>query len=253
MWITGMKGMKEMTAKYHVVQYVRNSGAASPIPVSTGTTLTSSASSTGPSSLNADESYAWKMYGNSLPGDKDYIQVFCGGNPKGAALLPHSKVIAGQSPEHALDCASWISAKAKNNNEATGPAFDARSNNQRDSQITGGTIPVRTDKVTTNTAATVSTKSPFTVQQVGPSKKVPSASASNNSHGWIGITSKQFGSGGAVVTAVAADGPASKAGLKPGDVINEVNGIPLKDEDLNEKIATYKPGANVRLGYMRGS
>src|SRR5262249_23324039 len=138
MWITGMKGMKEMTAKYHVLQYVRNSGAASPIPVSTGTTLTSSASSTVPSSLNADESYAWKMYGNSLPEDKDYVQVFCSGNPKGAALLPRAKVIAGQGPEHALDCASWISAKAKNNNEPRDPGFDA-SNYQRNRQITGGT------------------------------------------------------------------------------------------------------------------
>jgi len=30
--------------------------------------------------------------------------------------------------------------------------------------------------------------------------------------------------------------------MKAGDVINEINGIPLKDEDL-EKIASHVPGA----------
>ena len=45
----------------------------------------------------------------------------------------------------------------------------------------------------------------------------------------------------------------SKAGLRPGDVINAVNGISLKDEDFHKKIAAYKPGSTVRLGYMRDS
>ena len=62
-----------------------------------------------------------------------------------------------------------------------------------------------------------------------------------------------FGSGDAVVTAVAAGSPAAKAGLRPGDVINTVSGISLKDEDLDKKIAAYKPGSMVRLGYMRSS
>lgn len=78
-------------------------------------------------------------------------------------------------------------------------------------------------------------KSPFTVQQVRPSKDLPSTTASNNSHSWTGITSKHFGSGGAVVSAVAAGSPAAKVGLRPGDVINAVNGISLRDEDLDKK------------------
>jgi hypothetical protein len=32
-----------------------------------------------------------------------------------------------------------------------------------------------------------------------------------------------------------------------------VNGINLRDEDLYKKIAAYKPGSTVRLGYMRGA
>jgi serine protease Do len=76
---------------------------------------------------------------------------------------------------------------------------------------------------------------------------------SNRAQGWIGVTTTHFGSGGAVVTAVAAGSPASKAGLRPGDAIDTVNGISLKEEDLDKKIAAYKPGSTVRLGYMRGA
>jgi len=91
------------------------------------------------------------------------------------------------------------------------------------------------------------------VQPVEANKDSSSMSPPRTSQGWIGITSKHFGNGGAVVTTVAESGPAAKAGLKPGDVINAVNGISLKDEDLDEKIAVYKPGSTIRLGYMRSS
>ena len=60
-------------------------------------------------------------------------------------------------------------------------------------------------------------------------------------------------SGGSAVTGITAGGPAAQAGLKTGDIINEVNGIPLKDEDLEAKIAAYKSGSKVRIGYMRAS
>jgi hypothetical protein len=104
-WITGMKGMKEMTAKYRVLQYVPS--PRSPVAVTTASSKPDSAA------LTADETYAWQMYRSSSPEDKDYVQVFCNANPKGAALLPRAKVVAGQGAEHALDCASWITAKAK--------------------------------------------------------------------------------------------------------------------------------------------
>jgi membrane-associated protease RseP (regulator of RpoE activity) len=118
---------------------------------------------------------------------------------------------------------------------------------------TGGPTPVPTDKVTTVMAVAAPAAKSFTVQPVEPSKDAPSVTAPNSVQGWIGVTAKHFGSGGAVVTEVVAGGPAAKAGLRPGDVINAVNGISLKDEDLDEKIAAYKPGSTVRLGCMRGS
>jgi hypothetical protein len=110
MRIAGMKGMKEMTAKYHVLRYVPNHYASTP---SATTVSASSSSSPSGAGLSADETYAWLMYRNSLPEDKDYVQVYCSANPKGAALLPRSKIAAGQGAEHALDCASWTSAKSK--------------------------------------------------------------------------------------------------------------------------------------------
>ena len=78
-----------------------------------------------------------------------------------------------------------------------------------------------------------------TLEGLEPNKDAPSAAV--------------FGSGGAVVTAVTEGSPAAEAGLKPGDVINAVNGISLKDEELEKKIAAYRPGSTIRLGYMRGA
>jgi len=112
MWITGMNGMKKMTAKYHVLRYIPNSHANTLASAST-TSATSAAPTSSGTGLTGDETYAWQMYRNSSPEDKDYVQVFCGANPKGAALLPRAKIATGQGPEHALDCVSWITAKTK--------------------------------------------------------------------------------------------------------------------------------------------
>jgi hypothetical protein len=108
MKITGMKGMKEMTAKYHVLRFIP-SGRVPSVATVTSTTSSTQTSTT----WTPDETYVWQMYRSISPEDKDYVQVFCAANPKGAALLPRSKVVAGQGAEHALDCASWISAKSK--------------------------------------------------------------------------------------------------------------------------------------------
>jgi S1-C subfamily serine protease len=55
------------------------------------------------------------------------------------------------------------------------------------------------------------------------------------------------------VTSLTTGGPAAQAGLKTGDIITAVNGIPLKDEDFDAKIAAYKSGSKVRVGYVRDS
>jgi serine protease Do len=57
---------------------------------------------------------------------------------------------------------------------------------------------------------------------------------------------------GVLVQQVQPGGPADKAGLKPGDIITQVDGRPIKDgDDLVNEIASRKPGSSIRLGYLR--
>ena len=58
---------------------------------------------------------------------------------------------------------------------------------------------------------------------------------------------------GALVDHAESGTPAAKAGLKPGDVIESVNGVPVNDaRDLSRLIAGLKPGTEVKLAYLRG-
>ena len=58
---------------------------------------------------------------------------------------------------------------------------------------------------------------------------------------------------GALVDHAESGTPAAKAGLKPGDVIESVNGAPVNDaRDLSRRIAGLKPGTEVKLAYLRG-
>ena len=53
---------------------------------------------------------------------------------------------------------------------------------------------------------------------------------------------------GALVSAVAADGPAAKAGLKPGDVVLSMNGADIEHVDaLSYRLATQAIGATAEL------
>jgi hypothetical protein len=97
----------------------------------------------------------------------------------------------------------------------------------------------------------------------GPSSLADRRSAKSSQHsasvvvetapGWIGVATQQATSGGALVTAVFPDGPGARAGLKVGDIIQKLNEAPLKDEDFEAEIATYKPGTNIVIGFMRGA
>jgi serine protease Do len=57
---------------------------------------------------------------------------------------------------------------------------------------------------------------------------------------------------GVLVQQVQPGGPADKGGLKPGDIITQVDGRPIKDgDDLVNEIASRKPGSSIRLGFIR--
>lgn len=81
--------------------------------------------------------------------------------------------------------------------------------------------------------------------------------------GWIGVQvqpvtqdiANSLGLGkaeGALVDELQPDGPASKAGIKPGDVIQSVAGEEVKDaRDLAKRIASVEPGQTAALGVFR--
>ena len=58
---------------------------------------------------------------------------------------------------------------------------------------------------------------------------------------------------GVTIASITANGPAEKAGLKTGDTIVSVNGKPVKNGDeLVADISALKPGAQAKIGYIRG-
>jgi hypothetical protein len=103
MRITGQKGMKSATAKYHVLQFV----PGGPAP-----THTPAPSVSGPA-WTSQETYTWLTYQSVASEDKTYVQTFCASNPKSFAAVPQAKTKLGLPAEHAVDCESWLSAKAK--------------------------------------------------------------------------------------------------------------------------------------------
>jgi serine protease Do len=57
---------------------------------------------------------------------------------------------------------------------------------------------------------------------------------------------------GVLVSRVSKGGPADEAGIKIGDVINSVDGKPVKDgDDLVDVISAMRPGTTAKLGYLR--
>jgi hypothetical protein len=72
--------------------------------------------------------------------------------------------------------------------------------------------------------------------------------------GWIGIGVKKDENGRIVVVQVASRSPADQSGVRVGDLIIQVNGVPIKSRDqFDVAIASCKPGSQVQVTYMRGT
>ncbi|WKD50771.1 S1C family serine protease [Microbulbifer spongiae] len=81
--------------------------------------------------------------------------------------------------------------------------------------------------------------------------------------GWLGIEAsaispqmaREFNlssAGGVMVTAIYNEGPAHTAGLKPGDVITHIDGLPIGDGKQGEAtMATLRPGDTVSITFVR--
>ena len=72
-------------------------------------------------------------------------------------------------------------------------------------------------------------------------------------HAYLGVQVGDSSSGaGALVSTVKADTPASKAGLKAGDVITAINGAAVANaDDLTAKVNAHKPNQKVTLTVTR--
>jgi hypothetical protein len=79
-----------------------------------------------------------------------------------------------------------------------------------------------------------------------------STNSSQNSIGWIGVHAQNKGDV-AVVTSVAADGPAAQAGIQVGDIILALDGRLIKGRDFESGVAALKPGTQISLNYAHGA
>lgn len=83
--------------------------------------------------------------------------------------------------------------------------------------------------------------------------------------GWIGVEPQDLspelaesfgipGGSGVIITGVLQNGPAAQAGIRPGDVINEVVGRPVNNvTQLLAAVAALKPGEPAALVVTRRS
>jgi putative serine protease PepD len=77
-------------------------------------------------------------------------------------------------------------------------------------------------------------------------------------HAYLGVeTAPSAGPGGGTAVAVVAvqgGGPAARAGLHAGDIVEELDGRPLRGvNDLIASVASHRPGQAVTLGVRRGA
>lgn len=57
---------------------------------------------------------------------------------------------------------------------------------------------------------------------------------------------------GVLLTAMDREGPASEGGLKPGDIITKVNGVPVNSQSAFEEELSYRyPGDQITISYLR--
>jgi serine protease DegQ len=81
--------------------------------------------------------------------------------------------------------------------------------------------------------------------------------------GWIGVEpqditpelAESFGlqrKSGTIIAGVLRNGPADRAGIRPGDILVEVDGTPVKDTtEMLNVIAQLQPGAKAAMKVLR--
>lgn len=118
--------------------------------------------------------------------------------------------------------------------------------------VRGSDVPVASPSQRATPAMVVVQESPGPVK-ISRREKVRPASEIATSRGWIGVSTKRAGDGGAVIAGLEPEGPAAMAGLKVGDKIMKLNGNQMTDQEFESQISSYKSGTKVAVTYMRGS
>jgi S1-C subfamily serine protease len=75
--------------------------------------------------------------------------------------------------------------------------------------------------------------------------------------GWVGINMEvDEQAGGVVLTRVFSDSPGERAGLRVGDLLTSLNGVPYdeaNEEELKKEYMAFRPGGTATFGIERGS
>jgi putative serine protease PepD len=80
------------------------------------------------------------------------------------------------------------------------------------------------------------------------SQLVQSGRVTRSDRAYLGVELGSLSQGGVLVVGVQKNGPAAKSGIKPGDIIQSVDGAPVGSvDDLATALAAHKPGDRVRV------
>jgi M6 family metalloprotease-like protein len=91
-----------------------------------------------------------------------------------------------------------------------------------------------------------------TVEQAVVAKIARSAGPAGAVPGFLGWYVGPVGSGKLTVLEVSADSPADRAGVRPGDIVQKIDGVSVKDEaEVGEIIHARPPGTAVKLTLSR--
>lgn len=117
----------------------------------------------------------------------------------------------------------------------------------REITVSGGAVNLNA-KLTAGSTPSVSDSGVTTAPE--PARVVEEESGT----GWIGVMTKDDSLKGVVITRVLAGSTAEQAGLRVGDVIEEMDGVAVKSGmRFDVAIAHSKPGSQIRIGYLRGA
>lgn len=86
-----------------------------------------------------------------------------------------------------------------------------------------------------------------------PAPPSPPATEEMHSRAWLGVLLEDATDGGVEILALVPGGPAQRAGLHAGDLILELNRVPVGDlEALGRVIQQLRPGSEVVVRVLRG-